>query len=90
MLAVPIFGRQMIGNTLATFQARFWSYNHVLQVYEERPTGAEPVRLEAVTDSLFATGTDYAALDERIARTADPGMTSAPSRESPSVRVVEG
>ena len=41
-----------------------------MRAYQKAPTAHEAVRLEAAFDTLFATQTGYAALDERIAKTA--------------------
>lgn len=55
---------------LASFRGRFWAYYRQLRAYQQAPTPAEATRLEAAFDALFATQTGYAALDERIAKTA--------------------
>jgi hypothetical protein len=55
---------------LATFRGRFWGYYRELRAYQQHPTPAEHARLDAAFDTLFATTTGYAALDERIAKTA--------------------
>jgi hypothetical protein len=54
---------------LADFRKRFWDYYRELVVYRQQPTPAERTRLEADFDTLFATRTGYAALDDRIAKT---------------------
>jgi hypothetical protein len=51
------------------FVQRFWTYYDQLLAYRERPTSAEAVRREEECEALFATGTGYEALDERIAKT---------------------
>lgn len=51
------------------FLTRFWAYYHELRRYQEQPTEAERMRLEAAFDRVFATRTGYAALDERIVMT---------------------
>jgi Transposase IS66 family len=55
---------------LASFRGRFWTYYRELRAYQQAPTPAEAARLAAAFDTLFATQTSYAALDERIAKTA--------------------
>jgi regulator of replication initiation timing len=55
---------------LEAFRGRFWDYYRELRAYQKAPTAHEAVRLEAAFDTLFATQTGYAALDERIAKTA--------------------
>jgi hypothetical protein len=54
---------------LADFLTRFWDYYAQLLAYRQTPAPEEACRLEAEFDSLFATRTGYAALDERIAKT---------------------
>jgi hypothetical protein len=51
------------------FLTAFWAYYHELRTYQEQPSAAERMRLEARFDDLFATRTGYWALDERIALT---------------------
>ena len=51
------------------FLSKFWAYYHELRRYQEQPTDEERVRLEGAFDTLFATRTGYAALDERIMMT---------------------
>ena len=55
---------------LAAFRERYWAYYASLQDYRAGPTQelAEKFRLEF--DELFSTRTGYAALDDRIAKTA--------------------
>jgi Transposase IS66 family len=55
---------------LASFRGRFWAYYRALRAYQQAPTPAEAARLDTAFDTLFATQTGYAALDERIAKTA--------------------
>lgn len=55
--------------TLADFLAQFWDFYDELLVYREQPTAPVRVRLAAAFDSLFATKTDYWALNDRIAKT---------------------
>jgi hypothetical protein len=54
---------------LDAFQERYWDFYDELLVYRDQPTPAERVRLAAAFDSLFATPTDYWALNDRIAKT---------------------
>ncbi len=54
---------------LAAFMELFWDYYDELLGYREQPTPAEAERLSTTFDALFATTTDYYALDERIAKT---------------------
>lgn len=54
---------------LDDFLQRFWEYYDQLLAYPQRPSAAERTRLDAAFDTLFATRTDYAALDDRIAKT---------------------
>ena len=56
--------------TLRTFLEDYWAYYHELRVSQEAPTATERERLEARFDTLFATVTGYAALDDRIAKTS--------------------
>lgn len=55
---------------LASFRGRFWAYYRMLRTYQQAPTPVEAARLATAFDTLFATQTGYAALDERIAKTA--------------------
>lgn len=55
---------------LASFRGRFWAYYRAVRAYQQDPTAAEAARLRDAFDTLFATQTGYAALDERIAKTA--------------------
>ena len=54
---------------LEDFVQRFWLYYAQLLAYRAHPTPAEAVRLTREFETLFATVTGYAALDERIAKT---------------------
>ena len=54
---------------LADFRHDFWAYYHELLAYRERPSPAERGRLMTRFDDLFATGTGFRLLDERIALT---------------------
>jgi Transposase IS66 family len=62
---VPVHQRE-----LASFRQRFWAYYRDLRAYQQTPAPTEAARLAAAFDSLVATQTGYAALDERIAKTA--------------------
>ena len=55
--------------TLAAFRQQFWEFYAKLLVYQQQPSPGEKERLAAEFDTLFATVTDYRALDERIAKT---------------------
>ena len=54
---------------LRTFLEDYWAYYHALRAYQEAPAATERARLEVRFDTLFATVTDYDALDDRIAKT---------------------
>ena len=54
---------------LNDFLNDFWSFYADLLAYQALPTVAERVRLTAAFDTLFATTTDYWALNDRIAKT---------------------
>jgi hypothetical protein len=54
---------------LDAFLEQFWDFYDELLVYRAQPSAAERVRLAAAFDSLFATTTDYWALNDRIAKT---------------------
>ncbi len=54
---------------LATFLTDFWRFYDELLAYRQQPTMEEQARLEGRFDSLFARGTGYWALDERIRKT---------------------
>ena len=54
---------------LDDFLNDFWWFYDDLLAYQEQPTAAEQVRLTAAFDTLFATTTDYWALNDRIAKT---------------------
>ena len=64
----PIVDRH--AKSLDAFRDRYWAYYASLQDYRAGPTQelAEKLRLEF--DELFSTRTGYAALDDRIAKTA--------------------
>ena len=64
----PIVDRH--AKSLDDFLDRYWAYYKSLQDYRAGPTKtlAEKLRLEF--DELFSTQTKYAALDDRIAKTA--------------------
>lgn len=54
---------------LDDFLEQFWDFYGELLAYRDQPTAAERVRLAAAFDILFATETDYWALNDRIAKT---------------------
>lgn len=56
---------------LNDFLTAYWAYYHDLLAYRQAPSASEAVRLRAEFTRLFATVTGYAALDARIALTAE-------------------
>jgi hypothetical protein len=54
---------------LDDFLEQFWDFYADLLAYRAQPTEAERARLAAAFDTLFATTTDYWALNDRIAKT---------------------
>jgi len=54
---------------LEDFLKRYWEYYDQLLAYREKPSAEERKRLESQFDTLFATKTGYADLDQRIAKT---------------------
>ena len=54
---------------LDEFLEQFWDFYDELLAYRAQPSEAERVRLAAAFDRLFATTTDYWALNDRIAKT---------------------
>jgi len=54
---------------LDEFLVRYWDYYHQLLTYKHQPSPQEADRLANAFDTLFSETTDYAALDERIAKT---------------------
>jgi len=54
---------------LDDFLTDFWDFYDELLAYRAHPSAAERVRLAAAFDTLFATRTDYWALNDRIAKT---------------------
>jgi hypothetical protein len=54
---------------LDAFLEQFWDFYAELLVYRDQPSPTERVRLAAAFDRLFATETDYWALNDRIAKT---------------------
>jgi len=55
---------------LDAFALRYWGYYQSLQRYRDGPTDALAKTLRKKFDELFSTRTGYAALDDRIAKTA--------------------
>ena len=51
------------------FCKRFWEFYDQLLTYRQKPISQAATRLEAEFDQLFATHTEYAALDKQIAKT---------------------
>ncbi len=64
----PVVSRH--AELLDAFQERYWDYYATLQRYRDGPTATEADRLRLEFDELFSTRTGYAALDDRIAKTA--------------------
>ena len=56
---------------LAAFGTRSWTFYRDLLASQRAPTAAERLRLEEAFDALVEEGTTYAALDDRIIKTAD-------------------
>lgn len=54
---------------LEEFLGKYWAYSDQRLVYRAHPTADEKARRASEFDKLFATVTDYAALEERIAKT---------------------
>jgi len=65
---LPVVSRH--AELLDAFQERYWDYYAALQRYRDGPTAIEADRLRREFDELFSTRTGYAALDDRIAKTA--------------------
>jgi hypothetical protein len=55
---------------LDSFVDRYWNYYHSLQGYRASPSDEMAASLRMEFDELFSTRTGYAALDDRIAKTA--------------------
>jgi len=49
----------------------YWALYHALRAYQQQPTQAEALRLRAAFDALVNQQTGYAALDARLAITAE-------------------
>jgi hypothetical protein len=64
----PIVDRH--AKSLKDFQRRYWDYYEALQDYRAGPTNELAQTLRSEFDTLFSTRTKYAALDDRIAKTA--------------------
>ena len=56
---------------LDDFLTAYWTYYRELLAYRQAPSASEALRLRAEFTRLFATVTGYAALDARIALTAE-------------------
>ena len=54
---------------LDDFMGEYWDLYDTLLTYRQTPTAEDAVRLSQRFDDLFATKTDYADLDDRIAKT---------------------
>jgi len=55
---------------LELFRERYWKYYRSLQNYRAGPSEHQAALLRLEFDELFSTCTGYAALDDRIAKTA--------------------
>ncbi len=55
---------------LESFLDQYWNYYHSLQRYRAGPSEEQAASLRLEFDELFSTRTGYAALDDRIAKTA--------------------
>jgi hypothetical protein len=64
----PIADRH--AKSLDDFLNRYWAYYEALQDYRAGPTNELAQALRSEFDALFSTRTKYAALDDRIAKTA--------------------
>jgi hypothetical protein len=64
---VPVVERHAA--TLRRFRDRFWGFYRRLKEYREHPSRTTRGRLERDFDRLFTPTTEYAALDDRIAKT---------------------
>lgn len=51
------------------FRQDYWAFYGQLLEFKQTPTSAEAARLSEAFDRLFSTRTDYAELDDRIAKT---------------------
>jgi hypothetical protein len=64
----PVVARH--AKVLDDFRDRYWTYYASLQDYRAGPTKELAAKLRLEFDSLFSTRTGYAALDDRIKKTA--------------------
>jgi hypothetical protein len=64
----PVVSRH--AKSLKAFTERYWDYYASLQDYRAGPAKALAAKLRLEFDALFSTQTGYAALDDRIAKTA--------------------
>ena len=64
----PVVSRHV--ESLKAFTEQYWDYYTSLQDYRAGPTKALAAKLRLEFDALFSTQTGYAALDDRIAKTA--------------------
>ncbi len=64
----PVVDRH--GKSLDDFRDRYWAYYASLQDYRAGPTQELAKKLRLEFEELFSTRTGYAALDDRIAKTA--------------------
>jgi hypothetical protein len=56
---------------LAAYGKRYWTFYRALLAYQQAPTPEEQARWEDAFDALVEDETGYAALDDRISKTAD-------------------
>ncbi|WP_129677268.1 transposase [Candidatus Chloroploca sp. Khr17] len=56
---------------LKAFGDRYWTFYRDLLAYQQAPSATERARLEDAFDALVEDVTGYAALDDRISKTAD-------------------
>ena len=64
----PVVSRH--AKSLKAFTERYWDYYALLQDYRAGPAKGQAAKLRLEFDALFSTQTGYAALDDRIAKTA--------------------
>lgn len=63
----PVVGHHQ--QEMQAFRKQYWEYYRQLLTYQQQPTPDEKERLSREFDRLFATQTDYEALNDRIAKT---------------------
>jgi hypothetical protein len=70
---------------LDDFRENFWCFYDDLPAYQAQPSAEERVRLAAAFDTLFATRTDYWALNDRIEKTRAKKATWLAVLEHPEI-----